>query len=283
MPCALCRQSLPALILELMKILVLFLAICSLTAWGCESLPPVPAVIIRPDEPLPPAEWATFERIVKSLPGEKLPSFAPLFAPPAAWKEQRTIAIADLLTEESAALAKAWNPTELGVQWNRSIALQRALRIEQVTPEQFAAWTQALSLAAMRGSANSRYLSDNVRKESLLSLRHLEHDERMFSTLTHEERYRVLREARALSRVNRIEWLMKAPAENIKLVQQHEAWLKKVLPAHVWSDPLQEVVDRETALGIPFSELRTEADATLRFNPHEGALFQSRPPESGTR
>lgn len=260
-----------------MKFLVLFLSIGTITALGCESAPPGPVVIIRPDEPLAPEDWSTFERIVKSLPGEKLPAFGPLFAPPPQWKDQRTISISDLLKEETGLLAKKWNPTELGAQWNRSTALQRALRIEQVTPEQFAAWTQALALAAMRNVASPRNLSDHLRKEALLSLRKLETDERMFSTLTPEERYRILRDARALARVHRHEWLMKAPEENQQLAKQHEAWLKKVLPGHVWADPILEVTDHELSLGVPFGEHKTDGDALLRYNSLEGDIFYTRP------
>lgn len=208
----------------------------------------------RVHEKVTQAELEQYLRVVKSLPGGKVPEL-PIYRPLPDWDPERTLPVNELLNEERKLLDRGWNVEWLSRELKGNRLLQRALRRENLTTEQFVGLTLAVGAALSRSRLNDDRRLDAVIKRAKETIRELERDDRTFAKLSREARYSVLRKAAWLTRMDRASRLKDVPPENLALVAAHEQELKAVFGPEFQIDPLESIADLLEERGMPFEEL----------------------------
>lgn len=224
-------------------------------------------------DPLTEQDWATFEQIVKELPEPKLRKATDIVPQLPQWQEARTLPVNDLALEEQQSLAEYIDPAAMAERLKRLPGLLRLLKQRQVTPEQFAGLVVAIGAACRRSHLAEDYPFDDAIRHDERTLARISKDHRLFAGISPEDRYRVLDDAVALHRVHRAQQLKQVPADNVKLVQEHQDFLKQVLPEGLLQHPFEDVMNLLEERGLPFIESRAlGSDDDLRWKPEDAVV-----------
>jgi hypothetical protein len=222
------------------------------------------------------AELQRFLRIVDSLPDKKLPDFPPVYRPLPNWSPERTLPVHELAKEEQELLDEAWDVDALARLLKSNRNVDRAVRREQLTLEQFVGLTLAIGAARSRSLVRKDQDLDAVIKHGTAIAAQLAKDNRKFANLTREARYSVLRHAGSITRVHRATLLKEVPPENIALVKSQAAQLDKVLPEYFRVNPLDNIADLLEEQGMPFEELPASGrDDEITWGPDDNPVEAS--------
>lgn len=247
----------------------LFCGLCAILL-GCAAEEEVIREIVRPDEVIQRSDWAKFVKVVDQLPEPKLREIPAVRPPLPQWQEARTLPVDELATEERQMLIDAWEPERLIAPFTRLRGLTRLLRREELSLEQFVGMLTAIGVAQQRATLGEEYPFDDILRRGELAMTQLLKDDRLFASLSIEERHRVLDDAVWLHRVDRAQRLQQVPSENLHLVQQHADWLKRQLPAGYYEHPFADATDLLEEQGLPFIELpESGSDADLEWHPND--------------
>lgn len=243
------------------------------TVAGCLEEEVVSLEVKRPDETIYRGEWQKFERIVNDLPEPKLRELPSLFPPLPQWQLARTLPVSELAQEERKAVIAAWDPSQQPLNLSHLKDLPRLLRREQMTPQQFHGLIFAIGTAMRRATVDDESIFNNYQLRAAHVIALLEHDQRLFASLSMEDRYRVLDDAIWLHRVERAILFSTIPESNIQLVRRHAKWLKDVMPAEFQLDPFADLGTPLDELGVPFVESGTVgSDADIEWSPSDAIV-----------
>ena len=230
----------------------------------------------RINEKVTAAELNQFLRIIESLPDKKLPPMPTVYAPLPQWKPSRTLPVNELLNEEQESLDQRWSVEWIARQMKRNRPLQRALRRENITREQFLGLTLAIGVSLSRSRLRVHQNLAEVISRGENNLRVLRQDpryERTFSKLRREGQHSILRSAGWVTRIDRARRLKEVPPENIALVKKHFDELKRIFPKYFVENPLDAVADLLEEHGVPFEELNGVSDADITWVPGPEEAF----------
>lgn len=240
------------------------LAVCA----GCAEETHLSTEVKPLSEPLTEAEWTQFRKIVEGLGPAGLKDLPSVFAPLPDWQASRTLPVSELAESEQRLLDEHWDPKSLTPRLAQRPGLNRLLRREKLTPEQFAGLVLAVGTATSRTHIPEDDPVDELVRRGLTVVDALKRDHRLYSSLEMEDRYGVLDQAVWLHRVDRLQRILSAPGENVALVKQHEEWLANVLPECFQVNPLADVADLLGEQGLPFVELpESGTDADIEWDP----------------
>ncbi len=231
----------------------LFLTVSCLAGCAEESEPYLE--VKRPSERITADEWAAFRRIVEALPAPKLLEMKTAFPPLPEWQEARSLPVNELVAEERRSLQEAWSPDRHTSMLARNKPLQRLLRREKLTLDQFCGLEIAIGAAINRSQLPDEQSFDAVLRSGQEEIDRLQRDRRLFSGLNLETRHQVLDRAVWLHRYDRAERLREVPLSNVALVREHKNWLLEVMPPRWFQPPWDDVIDHLSERGIPFVEL----------------------------
>lgn len=221
---------------------------------GCARVEVDYREVIRPDEIVHSAEWQAFRRIVAKLPSSRMQQFPDQSQPLPQWHQARTLPVDELAAEERALLDRSWDPQRLAREfWPRN-ATDNPFDGEQLTAEQFAGLTLTLETALRRASLPEDFPLESVIARGKAAIQHLSQDKRLYSSLSLEDRHRVLDEAAWLHYLHEAQTLQSVPEVNIGLVQRNAKWLREILPARSFTPPLQAAAELLREEGLPFIE-----------------------------
>ncbi|QDU79985.1 hypothetical protein Pla110_17070 [Polystyrenella longa] len=224
---------------------------------GCQAPEQEYIEVKRVHEQLTPTEIRDYLKIVYSLPTPKVPELAPAYAPPADWERTRTLSVHDLVLEEEKYIDQLWNEEVLVRQLMRNKPLMKRLKRAHMTPQQFVGFTYTIGMSLSRATIRDNQDLRQILEEGGRAMHRLKEDKRSFSVLSEEneeDMHIVLRNAMWITRVNRVENLMKVPPENVSLVRQYAKQLTPIFPDDFKQNPLDKVQDLLVEFGLPFEE-----------------------------
>jgi hypothetical protein len=245
---------------------------------GCDPPPLEYLEVKRVDEVVTDAEFATWMRIVESLPGKRLPPMPAVFAPAPSWSAARTLPVAELVREEEQTLAQQWDLDRLCDGLDRLKALQRALVRERMTTEQFVGLTLAIGAALSRSSLHDGQDLRKLVASGDVEVDKLKEDQRSFSLLSEDERYAVLLRALWITRRDRANRLSRVPEDNVdRALRLHEE-LATIFPAEFVANPFDGIADLLAERGVPFEELPESGfDDQIDWRSSEAILGRDKP------
>jgi len=240
---------------------------------GCAEDEVVSLEVTHPDEIINRGEWQKFERIVNDMPEPKLRELPSLFPPLPHWQLARTLPVSELAMEERKAVEAAWDTTQQTVDLSTCKTLPRLLRRERLTEDQFLGLIFVVGTAMRRATMDDEEVFKSYQERAAGVIQLLERDQRLFASLTMEDRYRVLDDAIWLHRLERARQYSKIPEANLQLVRRHAKWLKEVMPAEFQLDPFADLGTPLDELGVPFVESGTTgSDADIEWSPGEAIV-----------
>ena len=220
----------------------------------------------QPSEVIRTREWLAVKRIIEQLPEPKLQQLPRMQPPLPQWQEARTLPVDELTSEERALLQSYAEPAHYLAYISRLPRINFLLQEAQLTKEQFTGFLLSLSAAIRRANLPEDFPLDDLIRRGDSAVKQLSGDNRLFASLSIEERHRVLDDAVWLHRVHRAQRLSHIPDENITLVRKNWDWLKTVMPAEVFQPPFDDVVDLLETQGIPFVEgTAVDSDANIEW------------------
>ena len=231
------------------------ITVCFLFCFGCSDESLEFTEFKRPSEKVTEEEYEAFIKVIDSLPEKKLPEFASVLLPSPKWLKTRTLRINDLVSEAEIEINDRWKVEWLARQLKRKRSLQRVLRREKMTTEQFAGLTLTIGVALSRNTTRKNQDLNQIVKTGNKIVRQLKTDKRLFHKLTQEGRHAVLRDAVWITRIDRAKRLLQVPPENMELAETHKAELVKIFPNYFSNNPLDELIDNLEEYGIPFETL----------------------------
>ena len=251
---------------------------------GCGHAPEMSRDVKRLDEKVTKAELEKFLRIVERLPGKKIPEIPATLLPPPAWSQTRTLPVNDLVDEELAELESRWTVTEITHQMKADRPLNRALRSEHVTEEQFVGLLLAIGLALSREAVPVELDLNAMVERGEKVVHELRQFERPFGKLSADAAYAILQQAAWLTITDRAKRLTLVPPENQVLVREFKDRLVPMFPDEFKQNPLQRLAHILDNRGIPFTELpATGSDEFLPWQSSEAVAATPAAPatESG--
>lgn len=254
------------------------LMVLALPPLGCISEDLEFTEVKRLDEKVTEEELATLLRILDSLPEKKLPDMPPVFAPPPVWNQARTLPVHELITEERALIDEHWSVEWLARSLQRNRPLLRALRREEMTPEQFVGLTLTIGVAMSRSTLRDQQDLQEVTRRGKAAINRLRSSlgPRPFSSLSREASHFVLHQAVWLTRIDRAKQLALVPPENIMMVREHWDDLADRFPEQFTTNPLDAVVDLLEERGMPFEELG-DSDEQIEWDPEKVIVGHDEP------
>ncbi|TWU13016.1 hypothetical protein CA54_18420 [Symmachiella macrocystis] len=207
------------------------------------------------DEKVSPAEFESFQSIINSLPDKKLPEIPSTLLPRPHWTQERTLPIQDLIRQENDAFEDRWSVELIARQLPINKQLMRALRREQMTPEQFVGLTLTLGAALTADATDERNDLAAIVAAGEQHVTILTADKTAFSSLSDVRAHEILTQAAWLTVVNRAKVLLQVPPENLQLVRKHREWLDAAFPTDLTQDPLADLTNVMHERGIPFEEM----------------------------
>jgi hypothetical protein len=236
---------------------------------GEEAAPEVKAI----DEIVTEQEVESLLRIVNRLPDKKLPPLPAYFAPLPDWNPTRTLPVSGLVREEQAAQLDRRDERLIAGTLARQRGLARALKREKLTPEQFIGLAYAIGVAISGNTIKSNQDLSEVIASGREAVAKLEKDERTYASLAPEQKYEVARQSVWITRLDRAVQLKRIPPENLDLVRRFDEQLRPLFSPEYTTNPIDAVVDRLTAEGLPFEELATSGrDSELEWEPSEALI-----------
>jgi len=233
---------------------------CQVLLAGCADESLQFTEVKRISEKVTESELQTFLRIINLLTDKKLPDSVSIFAPPPDWNLSRTLSVSKLVNEEIKLIRERSSVEKLAEHLQKNRRLQRALRREKLTPEQFVGLSLAIGVAIGRSTLRRDQDLDRIIQDGEKSIKSLETTYKdSFNQYKDEDKHRILRQAVWITRKDRAQQLKEVPPENyIDLVQRHGDVLKDIFPPEFTSNPLDAVADLLEEQGIPFQELDEE-------------------------
>lgn len=231
------------------------MTVCCLFCFGCSEESLEYTEVKRPNEKVTEEEYEAFLRVIDSLPEKKLPEFTSVLVPAPKWLKSRTLRINDLVSEAEIEISDRWKVEWIARQLKRNRSLQRILRREAMTTEQFVGLTLTIGVALSRNTIRSHQDLNQIVKTGNEIVRQLKTDNRLFHKLKEEGRHAVLRDAVWITRIDRAKRLRQVPPENMELAETHEEELVKIFPNYFSINPLDELIDNLEEFGIPFEFL----------------------------
>jgi len=232
----------------------------------------------RLDEKVTEEELATLLRILDSLPDKKLPELPPVLAPPPVWNQARTLPVHELITEEQALIDEHWSVEWLARNLKRNRPLLRALRREEMTPEQFVGLSLTVGASLARSTLRDDQDLGEISKRGKTAINRLRRTfgVRPFSSLSREASYFVLHQAVWVTRIDRANQLALVPPENIMIVREHWDELAHRFPEEFTTNPLDAVVDLLEERGMPFEEVGY-SDERIEWDPETVLVGHDKP------
>ena len=225
----------------------------ALTTIGCEQHTAY-SEVKRMGDSVSAREIDAFLAVVESLPEHRLPKLTGAVATSPRWNSGRTLPVRELLHEERKML-RTWLTVEaVMAQLPQPKNLSRVLRRESLTFEQFAGLVVVLGAALNRTAVTNEAMLDTILQQGVQPLLALEHDARVFSSLSDEHEFLVLDQASWIPAVERAEWLMLVPPENIALARKYRERLQAVFPTDFSADPFAQFSRLLQDEGTPFHE-----------------------------
>lgn len=232
----------------------------------------------RIDEKVTEPELLTLLEIISRLPTKRVPELPPLFAPAPHWDEDRTLPVNELVEEEQRLMEDRHSVESLAARLYRDRTLQRLLRREHMTPEQFVGLVTAIGVALSCDTLRDDQDLDHILERGERALEDLQQNTSRFSSLRPDERHGILQQAIWITRLDRARRLKMVPPENLALAREHADVLVRVLPEEFSSNPLDAVVDYLEERGIPFEELsQTGSDAAIEWSREEARYGTDKP------
>ncbi|VAX39112.1 hypothetical protein MNBD_PLANCTO02-1974 [hydrothermal vent metagenome] len=256
-------------VLQFSRFSILFSSIIALLFFssGCEKKTLVFTETKRIGEKVSEKELSTFLRVIKSLPGKKLPRYPSVYAPPPHWNFARTLPVGELMYEERNLIAQRWKTKWQADNLPQSRALKRALKRQKMSKEQFVSLATAIGMALSRNQIREKQDLDAIRRVGTVAIAKLNANEKPFSEHSLDQQYEVLNNAVWLIRIDRVNHLLLVPPENIALVQKHLKTLEKVFPKEYTANPLDGIADILHEQGLPFEENKQAGnDADIGWN-----------------
>ena len=200
--------------------------------------------------------------------------------PPPDWDEGRTFEVRELVDREIKMLAERSDVEKLATHLPKNRPLLRALRREQLTPEQFVGLSLAIGVALSRSTLRDDQDLDRIIEEGERKIDELKQNAKPFHLHSQEGKHRVLRQAVWITRVDRAKRLKTVPPENyVDLVQKHGESLAAIFPEEFTVNPLDAIADLLEEQGTPFEELaESGTDAEIDWNENE-AIVGKDPPD----
>lgn len=227
----------------------------------------------QPSEVIRPREWLAVKQIIEQLPEPKLRQLPPTQPPLPQWQEARTLPVDELTSEERALLQSYSEPAHYQAYISRLPRINSLLQEAQLTREQFTGFLLSLSAAIRRTNLPEDFPVDDLIRRGDPAVKQLSGDNRLFASLSIEDRHRVLDDAVWLHRVYRAQRLQHIPDENLALVRKNWDWLKSVMPAEVFQPPFDDVVDLLETQGIPFVEgTGVDSDANIEWDQSDAII-----------
>lgn len=244
---------------------ILLLVFCG----GCGKSGVEYTEVKRIDEKITQKELKQFLRIVNKLPKKTLPAIPDVYLPLPQWNPSRTLPVNELIHEEQAELDKRWSVEWLAQKLKRHRALQRVLRRENMTVEQFAGMIFSLGAALSKSQLRKDQDLEALIREGEPVVQALKTDDRSFSRLSPSVKYSVVRKAGELTRLDRAKRLKQVPPENVALVREHFEQLKKIFPSEFTVNPLDGIIDSLEVAGLPFEEKSESGfDVEITWDPN---------------
>ncbi|MEO1998658.1 MAG: hypothetical protein ABGZ17_25715 [Planctomycetaceae bacterium] len=232
----------------------------------------------RIDEPITETEILFFLSIVDTLPEKTSPTFPPLYSPVPSWSLQRTPPVNELVEQEQADLHKKWFDARDTTAFRKDRKLERKLKRAGMTVEQFVALSLVIGTSLSRSAMEAGYDFPPLIEEGTKAVTKLKEEKRSFATLNEQTKFRLIRQATWVARLDRAQHLARIHANNRSLVLKYHEKLLAVFPADFAMNPLAQIADRRELQGIPFDELPDDGAFTDRFgwDPQDAVLSSNR-------
>ncbi len=229
-------------------------ALCLFLFAGCEAEKLEYTEKKRISEKVSEREFRSFLRVIKSLPGKKLPEYPMVYAPPPKWETDRTLPVSELVFEEKNKIAQLWKTDWLAKKLPQSRALNRALKRQKMSREQFVALATTIGLALSRTQVRSNQNLDTIYRSGTAAIAKLNNDQKPFSEHSLDQQHTVLNEAVWIIRLDRVNHLRLVPPENQALVLKNFETLSKIFPKDFTENPFESIADLLDEKGLPFEE-----------------------------
>lgn len=256
------------------------LAVCCLSLSGCSETTLEYTEIKRPHEKITEEEFQTFLRIIDTLPDKKLPEFTPVYAPPPSWTDTRTLPVKDLVSEAEAELKDRWDVEWVSRQIKRDRNLQRTLRREKMTTDQFVGLFLAVGIAVNRNTIRENQDLNKIIQTGDENVKALKTITELYHKLNSENKHSLLKKAVWITRTDRARRLDEVPPENMEIAHAHQELLSQVFPSYFSRNPLDELTDRLDEFGIPFEEVAETGIDELRSWEKEKSIIGYDRPDS---
>jgi hypothetical protein len=248
--------------------------ILSLVVWGgCDTIENLPVSPLRPDDILTEADIEKFLALVGRLPEGRAPALPPIFPPAPQWSRDRLLPVHELVQQEESFLSERTTTEYLTLRCPRSPQLDRVLKKHQMSIEQFIGLYISVAVSSARDSVPADRDLEQIAKRGITAVAKLKQDRRKFSSLTDDEAYDLLGQARWLTVLNRAQRLRAVRTENSELVHAHRDKLAKVLPPEYLRNPFLDFGKTIDEQDIPFQEHPARpSDANIPWSPESAIV-----------
>ena len=219
----------------------------------------------RLDEPVTESEILFFLSIVDTLPDKTSPIYPPIYSAAPAWSLQRTPPVNELVEQEQATLDKKWSAARDTTVLRKNRKLLRKLNRAGMTAEQFSALALVIGTSLSRSAMEAGFDFAPLIQQGTQSVEKLKKEQRSFATLNEKTKFRLIRQATWVARLDRAQHLSRIHANNRSLILKHQEALLKVFPAEFNQNPLAQIADRRELQGIPFDDLPEAGRFSDRF------------------
>ncbi|MEZ6048566.1 MAG: hypothetical protein R3C11_23925 [Planctomycetaceae bacterium] len=251
---------------------------------GCQQTEIEYTEVKRVHEQLTRSEIKDYLKIIYSLPNRKMPTLPSAYAAPADWERTRTLSVHDLVLEEEKYIENLWNEEALVRQLLRNKPLMKRLKRARMTPQQFIGFTRTIGMAISRSTLRENQNLREIMEKGERVVQKLKEDRRSFSALSEtneEDMHLVLQNAMWITRVDRVQRLLKVPPENVELVRIYAEKLMPVFTDDFKKNPLDEVQDLLVEFGLPFEETEmVGSDVELNWEQNDALVGYDKPREN---
>lgn len=228
--------------------------LAALLAAGCDEAPIEAYAPRHPSESIQRQEVASFLAVVDALPGKKLPPMPALWTPAPRWSRSRALPVAELARREERLLAERSTVEWRSAHARRTPELDRQLRRQHMTHDQFVALAALLSLAVARDAVPPRRDLARLANRGRAMRYELARDDRLFASLSDEAAFAVQEQAAWLTIADRASRLAQLHPHNLTLAREFRQRLLAVLPPEVTRNPFDEFGPLLETRGVPFVE-----------------------------
>ena len=245
---------------------------------GCEEPKLEFREVKRLDERMTESDLNRFLYVINALPDKKLPEFPSSFGAPPNWEPNRTLPVSELVKLEEEKLRRERTTEWLARRLERNRHLQRVLSKVKLSTEQFVGFAMTIGVTLAKTTLDEKEDLDAVLKTNAVIVNQLYNDHRLFSSLSEDGQFYILKQAMALNRIDRASQLEMVPPENVALVNRHREKLLRIFPEPYRSNPLDCVADLLEEQGVPFEELPGEpTDEVISWSREKAIIGYDQP------